>query len=288
MLDEILVVIKGAGDLATGVGWRLRRCGFPVVMAEQPLPLTVRRTVAFAQAVYDGEHTVEGITARHCLPADVPDVLLAGEVPVLVDPEAASLAELTPTVLVDAIVAKSNTGTHIDDAPLVIGLGPGFSAGNDCHAVIETHRGHSLGRVIWQGRALPDTGTPGPLPGIGVDATRVLRAPVAGRLRPQYAIGDRVESGATIAVITSAEGEEAPIVAPFAGVLRGLIHERAPIRAGLKIGDLDPRARPEHAWTLSDKSLAIGGGVLEAILSWQFNQNSNHTIDLDDLDEAYL
>jgi xanthine dehydrogenase accessory factor len=288
MLDELLIMIKGAGDLATGVGWRLRRCGFPVVMTEMPQPSTVRRTVAFAQAVYDGEHTVEGITARRCLPADVPDILLADEVPVLVDPEGASLADLAPSVLVDAIVAKTNTGSRIDDAPLVVALGPGFSAGDDCHAVIETHRGHNLGRVIWQGRALADTGMPGSIPGMGVDVTRVLRAPVSGRLRPYHSIGDTVESGATIAVITTVEGEEALVVAPFAGVLRGLIHERAPVNKGLKIGDLDPRAQPAHAWTLSDKSLAIGGGVLEAILSWHFNQHANHTIDLDDLDEAYL
>ncbi len=273
--DDLFVVIKGAGDLATGIGWRLHRCGFPVLMTEIAQPLTVRRTVAFAEAIFRGETTVEGITARRCHATDVPDVLRAGEIPVLVDPDAAILAEIRPTVLVDAIVAKQNTGTRIEQAPLVIGLGPGFGVGVDCHAIIETHRGHTLGRVLWQGSALPDTGIPGAISGVGVEGTRVLRSPIGGQLIAHARIGDLVPSGAMIATIQSAEQTAAPVIAPFTGVLRGLIHESVSVSAGLKIGDLDPRLDPDAVWTISDKSLAVGGGVLEAILGWQADQSSN-------------
>lgn len=281
MADDTLVLVKGAGDLATGIGWRLHRCGFAVVMTEIAHPLTVRRTVAFAQAVYDGETTVEGITARRCLPADLPTLLADGEIPVLVDVTPSEIMELAPSVLVDAIMAKRNTGTRLEDAPLVIAIGPGFTVGEDCHAIVETHRGHTLGRVLWEGSALPDTGAPGPLPGAGVDVTRVLRAPSAGKLRPSAQIGETIEAGSILAVIESATGEEIPVHAPFTGVLRGLIHERVELAAGMKIGDLDPRADPAHARTISDKSLAIGGGVLEAILSWHANRTSTHPLDMD-------
>lgn len=265
--EDTLVLIKGAGDLATGVALRLARGGFPVVMTELPAPLTVRRGAALAQAVFDGLATVEGITAQRAMPDQVVEVLAAGRIPVLIDPAAQARAALQPTVLVDAILAKRNTGTARDHAPLVIGLGPGFVAGEECHAVIETHRGHDLGRVIWRGAAEPDTGQPGTLPGVAPHQSRVLRAPCAGRVRPQAAIGDAVDAGAVIAIV---QGEDAtrPLVAPFAGVLRGLIHPSVTVPAGMKIGDLDPRARREYCFTVSDKSLAIGGGVLEAILTW--------------------
>jgi xanthine dehydrogenase accessory factor len=163
-------------------------------------------------------------------------------------------------VVVDARVAKRNIDTQISDAELVIALGPGFVAGQDCHAVVETQRGHYLGRVIWQGRAAPDTGVPGSIG--GVENQRVLRAPCDGFVKPNAAIGDRINQGAVIAAV---EGE--PIIAPFTGVLRGLIHETVPVTTGLKVGDLDPRCIREHCFTISDKSLAIGGGVLEAILN---------------------
>ncbi len=266
--SDILVLIKGAGDLATGVAWRLHRCGFSVVMTELPRPLTVRRAVSFAQAVFDGEQTVEGITARLALAEDVPNVLAADEIPVLVDPESDCLHELAPTVLVDARVAKRNIDTAIEDAPLVIGLGPGYSAGADCHAVIETNRSHNLGRVLWQGEAEADTGDPGHLPGVPDDSSRVLRAAVSGRFISFARIGDRLPAGDTIGVIQRPGGEEAPVLAPFTGVVRGLIHESTPVNTGMKIGDMDPRVQAEHAFTISDKSLAIGGGVLEAILMW--------------------
>ena len=261
------VLIKGAGDLATGVALRLWRGGFPVAMTEVAAPLAVRRTVAFAQAVYDGAWTVEGVTAQRATAEEAPALLAAGRIPVLVDPAAACRRLLRPAVLVDAIMAKQNTGSRHDDAPLVVALGPGFTAGEDCHAVIETQRGHYLGRVIWQGAAIPNTGTPGELPGVGGKASRVLRAPVAGHVEPCCAIGDSVAAGACIAVVRGA-GEEAELCAPFAGVLRGLIHPAMLVPAGLKVGDLDPRASRDYCFTVSDKALAIGGGVLEAVLQW--------------------
>lgn len=259
-IHNTLVLIKGAGDLATGVAARLYRCGFPVVMTELPLPLMVRRTVAFGEAVYEGEVVVEGITARRVEEdAAAREALSAGVVPVLVDPAGASLAALRPAVLVDAIMAKRNTGTTIRQAPVVIALGPGFTAGVDCHAVIETNRGHYLGRVIIEGSAEPDTGRPGSIG--GKTDERILRAPVAGSVRGMAQIGARVSWGEVVAAV---DGHH--VRAGTGGVLRGLVRSGARVRAGEKIGDVDPRAAPEHCYLISDKSLAIGGGVLEAIL----------------------
>jgi len=266
--SDILILIKGGGDLATGAAWRLHRCGFPVVITELPRPLAVRRAVSFAQAVFDGEQTVEGVTARLAQVEDVPDILAADEIPVLVDPETDCLHEIAPTVLVDARVAKRNIDTSINDAPLVLALGPGYTVGVDCHGVIETNRSHNLGRVIWQGTAEENTGDPGPIPGVPNDSSRVLRAGVSGRFISFARIGDRLPAGDTIGVIQRPGGEEAPVLAPFTGVVRGLIHESTPVDTGMKIGDMDPRIQAEHAFTISDKSLAIGGGVLEAILTW--------------------
>jgi xanthine dehydrogenase accessory factor len=262
------VSIKGAGDLASGVALRLWRAGFPVAMTEIERPLAVRRTVAFAQAVFDGECRVEEVRARHCQVADVGETLAAGLLPVLVDPQAQAVSLLRPPVVVDAIMAKRNTGTRLGAAPLVVALGPGFTVGVDCHAVVETNRGHNLGRVLWQGSAEPDTGSPGELPGVGKQASRVLRAPAAGHVIGRAAIGERVAADAIVAVVQANDGAVAEIVAPFAGVLRGLIHPSVEVWPGLKIGDLDPRADPSYCFTVSDKSLAIGGAVLEAILSW--------------------
>jgi len=289
--DDLLVLIKGAGDLATGVAWRLHRCGIPVVMTELPQPLTVRRTVAFAQAVYDEEHEVEDVTARRALAADVPDVLDAGEIPIVVDPEMEAIDELAPSAVVDAIVAKCNTGTTLECAEFVAALGPGFEAGVDCHAVIETNRGPNLGRTIWEGGAEADTGTPGTIrttptgqesgegsaggPAKDIAAARVLRAPVAGRLQALACIGDRVEEGAPYGAVVQASGEETPLLAPFSGVLRGLIHESVALQPGLKIGDIDPRGEPEYAFRISEKSLAVGGGVLEAFLHWHFGRSDD-------------
>lgn len=257
---EHLVIVKGAGDLASGVAYRLFRSGFPVIMTELPQPTVVRRTVAFAQAVFDGCTAVEGVSARLVRTAhEALAVAGARDVAVLVDPEAACVAELRPAVLVDGIMAKRNTGTRCDDAPVVVGLGPGFRAGADVHAVVETDRGHRLGRVILCGEAEPDTGVPAVIGGHGAD--RVLRAPAGGIFRGLRDIGDRVTAGEVLGHV-----DGAAIPGPFDGYLRGLIHTGVPVRKGMKVGDVDPRATREHCFTISDKALAIGGGVLEAVL----------------------
>ena len=261
LFKNILILIKGAGDLASGAAYRLKRCGFPIIMTELPNPVLVRRAVSFGNAVYSGQTTIEGLTARRVGTTEQAGNLAVSDIiPILIDPAATSVTQLQPQVLIDAIMAKSNTGTSINDAPLVIALGPGFTAGQDCHAIIETNRGHALGRVITQGQAEPNSKTPGLVKGYGAD--RVLRAPANGHVIGHIDIGDVVKQGQLIA---SVNGQ--PVHAPFDGVLRGLIHPNVQATAGLKIGDLDPRGSVEHCFTISDKSLAIGGGVLEAILS---------------------
>jgi len=255
-----LVLVKGAGDLASGVAYRLFRCGFPVIMTELPRPTVVRRTVAFAQAVFDGRTEVEGVCGRLAGSANEAEaVARAGEIAVLVDPDGDVVAELRPSIVVDAIIAKRNTGTSRDDAPVVIGLGPGFRAGVDVHAVIETNRGHRLGRVLLCGEAEPDTGVPAPVDGRG--AERVLRAPAGGVFTGVRRIGDRVAAGEVLGYVA---GE--PLLCPFDGCLRGLLQTGVGAHTGMKVGDVDPRATREDCFTVSDKALAIGGGVLEAAL----------------------
>jgi len=256
-----LILVRGGGDLASGAIFRLHRAGLPVIVTELPAPLFVRRTVSYGEAVYSDTITVEGVTAR--LTADVsqvPQFLDEGIVPVLVDPEGLCIAELQPAVIVDARMAKINLGTTISDAPLVIAMGPGFTAGMDCHVVIETNRGHDLGRVIYDGAAELDTGEPGMVQ--GQTHSRILRAPAAGHVDAEAAIGDQLDAGQKIATINGHT-----LFSPFAGVLRGLIHKRVWVESGMKIGDLDPRARRENCFTISDKSLAVGGGVLEAVFA---------------------
>lgn len=258
-----LVLVRGAGDMASGTAWRLARAGFPVALTELPEPLVVRRGVSFAEAVHQGEAVVEGQRARRAKDAEEARQLLSqGILPVLVDPQGRCRQELQPAVLVDAILAKRNLGTSLSHAPLVVALGPGFTAGLDCHAVVETQRGHWLGRVHWRGSAAADTGLPEEVMGRGPE--RVLRAPADGRLEPVRQIGQRVEEGDLLARVAGVE-----IRAPFAGVLRGLVREGTRVRAGMKVGDVDPRSDPRCCWTISDKSLAVAGGVLEAILAWQ-------------------
>jgi xanthine dehydrogenase accessory factor len=260
-LPRLLVLIKGAGDLATGVALRLYRSGFPVVMTELAEPLTVRRGAAFGEAVFAGQQIVEEVVARLAPDAATARQLLeSGAIPVLVDPDAAWRQELQPEALVDAVMAKRNTGTTLADAPFVIALGPGFAAGRDCHAVIETNRGHRLGRVIWQGAAEPDTGLPGEVG--GMRSKRVLYAPAAGILAATVEIGDVVSTGQLIARVDGYE-----IRAAFPGVLRGLVHPGVLVETGMKVGDVDPRGERSYCFTASDKALAIGGGVLEAILT---------------------
>ena len=261
LFESVPVIVRGGGDLASGVVYRLVKCGFPVLVTELARPLAIRRVVAFAEAIFAGEITVEDIHARRVENVEAARACwAAGEVPVLVDEEGASLAVLRPPVVVDARMAKRNLDTTRDDAPLVIGLGPGFTAGEDCHVVIETNRGHYLGRVIRRGTAQADTGKPGEVRGHVSD--RVLRAPADGFVQPLAEIGDALSAGQVVARVG-----EAPVRAPFDGVLRGLIHPSVPVFAGMKIGDVDPRGVRDHCFTVSEKSLAIGGGVLEAILS---------------------
>jgi xanthine dehydrogenase accessory factor len=260
-LKDTLVLVKGAGDLGSGVAARLFRVGLPVVMTELAQPLALRRKVSFGEAVYEGRVKVEGIVAQRV--GDVAAarrVLAEGAIPVIVDPAADSRHALQPAVLVDAVMAKRNTGTALADAPLVVALGPGFLAGADCHAVIETNRGHWLGRVIWKGAAQPDTGVPGAVH--GKDSERVLRAPVTGYLQTMASICDRVTTGQLVATV---HGH--PVLAQIDGVVRGLARDGLAVRDGLKIGDIDPRAEPVYCSTISDKSLAVAGGVLEAILA---------------------
>jgi xanthine dehydrogenase accessory factor len=255
------VIVRGGGDLASGVIYRLVKAGFPVLVTELARPLVIRRTVAFASAVFEGQITVEGLTARRIAQiGEVSAAWAAGEIPVLVDEQGDSVSALTPLVVIDARMAKRSLGTTIHDAPVVIALGPGFEAGRDCHAVIETNRGHFLGRVIRQGTAEPNTGQPGSVQGRG--AERVARAPADGFVIPQAAIGDSIKQGAVVARVG-----DLSVKAPFDGVLRGLIHPSVPVTQGMKIGDVDPRGTREHCFTMSDKALAIGGGVLEAVFS---------------------
>lgn len=274
LFPNTLVLIKGGGDLGTGVAWRLHRAGFPIVITERASPLVVRRTVAFAGAVYEGEIAVEGVTAWKANDIDeARQFLQDGIIPVLVDPACESRVALKPAVLVDAIMAKKNTGTSITDAPFVLALGPGFHPGVDCHCAVETQRGHNLGRVLWSLPAEPNTGVPGQIG--GKSAERVLRAPSDGVLVAAKRIGEKVSAGEIIARV---DGERAgageAVVAPFDGILRGLVHDGLTVRFGMKIGDVDPRAEREHCFTVSDKALAIGGGALQAILEWLQVQQS--------------
>jgi len=263
-LDDVgrpVALIKGAGDLATGVALRLFASGFAVVMTEIERPTVVRRSVAFAEAVYEGRAVVEEVEGVRVEAADqIAAVLAGGAIPVMVDPTAALRRELEPVVLVDAIVAKRNLGTRIDDAPAVIALGPGFVAGRDVHAVIETKRGHSLGSVIYEGTALPNTGVPGDVGGFSEE--RVLRSPGEGVFGAEREIGDRVGRDEVVGHVG-----DLPVRSRLDGVLRGVLRSGLEVSSGVKLGDVDPRAQPEHCFTVSDKAKAIAGGVLEAACS---------------------
>ena len=262
-----LIVLRGGGDLASGVALRLHRAGFQLVIIELEKPLAVRRSVSFSEAVYDGVQTVEGTTARLVSPDQLQVTLDAGEIPVLIDPNAHILRNqfLTSpqsTFLVDARLLKTEP-EHLDvNIPLHIGLGPGFCAGENCHAVIETRRGHTMGRVYWKGTALADSGEP------DGDRRRVLRATFDGVLSSDVKIGDHLEEGQYIAEIEPDDGSDVSrIFSPFKGVLRGLIRPGHHVKRGMKIGDVDRRSDPSMCLLVSDKALAVGGGVLEAVLT---------------------
>lgn len=264
-IDKLVVLIRGAGDIASGVAHRLRRSHFKICMTEIPHPLAVRREVAFSEAIYEGEKEVEGIRAKFISkPEEIESVWKKGDIPILVDPDGKKTRHfLKPDVLVDAIMAKNNSAIQVNDAPWVIGLGPGFTGGKDVHVVIETNRGHYLGTMILNGTAEPDTGIPGEIGGYTIE--RVLRTMKKGIFHPQKSIGDRVSKGAVVAVV-----DDFPVIAKISGVVRGLLREGVEVRKGMKVGDIDPRGKKESCFTISDKARAIAGGVLEAIL-YRFN-----------------
>jgi xanthine dehydrogenase accessory factor len=251
-------VVKGAGDLASGVALTLHRAGFAVAMTEIAKPTVVRRTVSFAQAIYEGVASVEGTEAVAVAPPDIADALVQGTIAVIVAEDAEEvLGMIRPALLVDAIIAKRNLGTHIGDAPAVIALGPGFVAGRDAHAVIETRRGHDLGRVLSEGSAHENTGVPGDVGGFTWQ--RVVRSPAAGTFRAVADIGDLVKTDDVVGYV----GEE-PVRVALDGVLRGLLHTGLDVTEDFKLGDVDPRGDASRCLTVSDKARAIGGSVLGA------------------------
>lgn len=256
----MFVLIRGAGDLASGIALRLFRSGMKVVMTDLEKPTSIRRTVCFSEALKYGSASVEDVKAvRASSPEEAREIAEGGCIAVMADPEGKMIEALRPDALVDAILAKVNLGTRIDMAPVVIGVGPGFTAGKDCHAVVETMRGHTLGRVIREGSALPNTGVPGNIGGF--TSERVLRAPADGVFGPLHRIGDYVTAGEPVGRVG-----DVYMNATIDGILRGILEEGTVVPKGMKAGDIDPRCRVEHCFTASDKAIAIGGGVLEAIL----------------------
>ena len=278
MKKKDLIVVRGAGDLATGTIHRLKKAGFRLLVLEAEHPAAIRRQVALSEAVYAGSARVEDVEAvrmdvdlaekknrKELLEQEMERIWKKDGVPVLVDPAGLSIAALRPAVVVDAILAKKNLGTTKEMAPLVIALGPGFTAGEDVDVVIETKRGHNLGRVIRSGSAVPNTGIPGIIGGYGKE--RVMHAQAEGILRNAASIGDIVEARAVIAEIETENGT-VPVEASLSGLLRGLIRDGYPVTKGFKIADIDPReSEYENCFTISDKARCIAGGVLEALLS---------------------
>lgn len=262
-----LVIVRGAGDISTGTIHRLFRAGYPVLALEAEHPSAIRRKVAFSEAVYDGTAEVEGVTAvRIAAAAEAEEVLRQGWIPVLTDPAGESIRQLEPGVVVDAVLAKKNLGTTMEMAGLTIALGPGFEAGRDVRYVIETMRGHDLGRILTSGRAAPNTGIPGVIGGYG--AERVIHSPAAGIFRQRRDIGDEVQAGETIGTVETAEGET-PVCTVIAGILRGVIRDGYPVSAGFKLADVDPRLEEKkNCFTISDKARCIAGSVLELVTAY--------------------
>lgn len=253
------VLIKGAGDLASGVAYVFREAGYPVVMTEIERPTCVRRTVSFAEAVYEGQVCVEGVWGRLASGFDeAMEIAGRGEIAVLVDPDCETLRKHRPSIFIDAAMTKKNTGTSIRDADVVIALGPGFEAGVDAHAVIETMRGPDLGKPIFKGTALPNTGIPGDV--LGYTVERVLRAPRDGKFLARLKIGDIVRQGEAVAFV---DGE--PVKAGIGGVVRGLLRDGLNVQAGMKVGDVHPAEDPTVCYVMTDKARAVGRGALEAV-----------------------
>lgn len=271
-----LVIVRGGGDLATGTIMKLHQCGFCVLILETEYPSAIRRNVAFSEAVYQGKQTVEGVT---CYRADnlqeAFHYIDEGKLALLTDPKAECIDVLKPYVVVDAILAKRNLGTNIDMAPITVALGPGFEAGKDVDAVIETKRGHNLGRVIYKGSAAPDTGVPGKI--AGYDKERVIHSPAKGIFRQIRQITDTVRKQEEIACIETDTGN-IPVTATLDGILRGLIRDGYPVSKGFKIADIDPRTEEyQNCFTISDKARNIAGGVLEAVLHLDRMQRLDET-----------
>ncbi len=259
-LNELVILVKGGGEMATGVSHRLASCHFRVCMTEVSDPQAVRREVAYSEAIFNQEKEVEGITAKRVgLANHISEVWKEGKIPILIDPEAKVKDSLKPDVLIDATLAKKNLGTKITDAPLVIGLGPGFHAGEDAHLVIETNRGHDLGRIISKGEAEPNTSIPGSI--AGYTEKRVIRAPKGGKFKTLKKISDGVRANEKVGMIGNVE-----VRTRIAGVIRGLLRDGTEVWKGMKLGDIDPRGIKTHCYTISDKARTISGGVLQAIL----------------------
>jgi len=259
-LNNLVILVRGAGEMATGVAHRLASCHFKVCLTEVSNPQAVRREVAFSEAIFDSEKEVEEIAAKRVeSPDHILEVWRHGKIPILIDPDAKVKDFMKPDVLIDATLVKKNLGTKITDAPLVIGLGPGFHAGKDVHLVIETNRGHDLGRIISKGEAEPNTGIPGSI--AGYTEERVIRAPKAGNFKALKKIGDDVRANEKVGMIGNVE-----VRSRIAGVIRGLLRDGTEVWKGMKLGDVDPRGIKAHCHTISDKARTISGGVLQAIL----------------------
>jgi xanthine dehydrogenase accessory factor len=264
-LRGLKVLIRGAGEMASGVAHRLARAGFHLLLTETKDPLAVRRVVSFCEAVHDGEKTVEGLTARLIQDLGQAEALWElGELPVLVDQELKCLPQLKPWVIVDALLAKKNIGLRRGMAPFTIGLGPGFKAPGEVDLAIETKRGHNLGRLIYDGEPAANTGVPGNI--AGYTHERVLRAPIDGVFETERKLGDMVAAGDTVALVNGQA-----VVAKVDGILRGLIRPGCRVEEGLKVGDVDPRSNLDYVDTISEKARAIGGSVLEGIMA-RFNR----------------
>ncbi len=264
MFDNKLIVVRGGGDIATGTIHRLRSSGFRVIILEVEYPTSIRRQVSFSEAVYEGQIEIEGLVAVHVKDmASINSTLSNGNIPVLIDPDGLWIARLKPDIVIDGILAKRNIGTTKDMAALTVALGPGFTAGKDVDVVIETMRGHGLGRVIREGSAMADTGVPGSI--AGYTKERVIHAPAKGTLRHVRHIGDIVEKGDLIALIGEGDAQ-VPVVATMDGIIRGLIQDGFPTNKGLKIADIDPRLQElKNCYTISDKARCIAGSVLEVV-----------------------
>ena len=260
-----LIIVRGGGDLATGSVYKLKKSGFPVLILEVANPSAIRRNVAFCEAVYQGIQTVEDMTCHLANSLEQAEkFLMEGKLAVLVDPMGDAISKLKPLAVVDAILAKKNLGTSRDMAPITVALGPGFTAGVDVDAVVETKRGHNLGRVLWSGSAAANTGIPGIIGGFGKE--RVIHCPAKGILRNVKHITDTVSQGDIIALVETENGT-VPVKATLDGILRGLIRDGYPVNVGFKMADIDPRAEEfNNCFTISDKARCIAGGVLEAIL----------------------